>query len=128
MRIKTAFSALLLVALATIGCGDDGDEAPSISISSERVTCVDDVECIEFTATPDADVILVRVNIDPPSGESFNFNLQSTTVISGQSISLQGVNEAYRRSSGEWRFTFVGNLASGDRTSFEVVATLDVGA
>ncbi len=138
MSIKTFFSSALIACFVAIGCSGSSNDnnpvaptqepPPTFSVASIKVTCNDGSDCIQFFARPDKDVVLVKVVITPPAGDKITFNAGNTTVVAGESVGLQNANTAYIRISGEWRFTFTGNLATGDKSSFEVTATVSVGA
>ncbi len=138
MNIRKLFSTVLIVCFVAVGCSGDSnptaptgpaqDPPPSFSMASVKVQCNDGSDCIQFFSRPDKDVLVVRVEILPPVGNKIIFNAGSVTVVRGENVGLQDQNLAYFRVSGEWKFTFVGNLATGDKTSFEVVATINVGA
>ena len=97
-------------------------------MSSVNVTCGNNQDCIQFFARPNKDVVLVKVEIINPAGEDVTFNLGSSTVIDGENIALQADDFAYFRISGEWEFVFTGNLATGDKSSFEVTTKVTVSA
>lgn len=136
------FVLLLALPLAMTGCdssdsnGDgngNGDNdppptPPSFNIASQTVEFPDGSDGIVFFVLPSEDVVLVRVDIRNPRGQTATFNAGSTTIVQGQEFPLQDANEAYIRISGTWSFTFVGRRAAGDQTSFEVTQTVTVGA
>ena len=130
--IRTLLFATSLLLLTACG-GDSGtkpkeDPAPSFRIASVKVQCNTGDECIRFFAKPDTDVLLVKVIIRPPAGDAITFNAGSDTFIKEEDVALQDANVAYFRVSGQWTFTFVGNHATGNKSSFEVVTTVDVSA
>ncbi|RMD96524.1 MAG: hypothetical protein D6814_11225 [Calditrichaeota bacterium] len=138
MKKLIQLSSLLALTLAmlSIGCGKNNPAAPeptveptpTFSISSKPVILNDGNAGIQFFAQPDMDVILVRVEIKDPLGNSFTFNAGSATVVKGEVMALQDTNLAYFRVSGKWTFKFVGNKATGSKASFDVTATLNVSA
>ena len=132
-RTRVLFAAFLVFALF-LGCSEDdpvspeSDPPPEINVASVNVTCGDNQDCIQFSARPDKDVIFVKVVITNPVGDEITFNMGSTTVIADENIALQDSDFAYFRVSGEWEFVFTGNLATGDKSSFEVTTTVNVSA
>lgn len=138
MKAKMLFVVFFIASLAVVGCGGNGgnnnpvapakDPPPAFNMASIKVQCNDGSDCIQFFARPDKDVLLVKVVITPPAGDKITFNFGSATVVANESIGLQNANQAYLRISGEWKFVFTGNLATGDKSSFEVTATISVGA
>ncbi len=110
------------------GTGPETTPPPDISVASVNVTCGNTQDCIQFFARPDKDVILVKVVITNPTGDQVTFNLESSTVIADENIGLQADDFAYFRISGEWEFVFTGNLATGDKSSFEVTTNVNVSA
>ena len=102
--------------------------APSFNVISEPAVLNDGSAGILFSAIPDADVILVRVEITNPRNQNQTFNAGSTTVVRNEEFALQDPGTAYVRVSGDWRFTFVGRRATGDGDDFEVIRTVTVGA
>ncbi|RMD65950.1 hypothetical protein D6833_02150 [Candidatus Parcubacteria bacterium] len=138
MGKKMLFWVVFMTSVAVLGCsgGDSNNNPvgpapnppPGFSMASVKVQCNDGSDCIQFFARPDKDVVLVKVVITPPAGDKITFNFGSTTVVANESIGLQNANTAYLRISGEWKFMFTGSLATGDKSSFEVSATISVGA
>jgi hypothetical protein len=127
--------AALFVLPFVFSCSDDDNPSgpeetppPEINVASVNVTCGNSQDCIQFFARPDKDVVLVKVVITNPAGDEVTFNLESSTVIDGENIALQADDFAYFRVSGEWEFVFTGNLATGDKSSFEVTTTVNVSA
>jgi hypothetical protein len=130
MNIKMLFSAVLIAYFVALGCSNPAgpnEEPPTFSMASIKVQCGAD-DCIQFFARPDKDVTLVKVVITPPAGDKITYNLGNATVVAGEEIGLQDPNIAYTRISGEWKFVFTGNLATGDKSSFEVTTTVSVSA
>lgn len=137
---STNLIMMLLFASLFIGCPNpDGPEpepepeptpepAVVFSIASQNTTLVYGNEGILFYATPAEDVVLVKAEIKNPVGDIITYNLNSTTYISGQAISLQDAGMAYIKVSGTWTFTFTGSRATGTKSSFVSVATVNVGA
>ena len=127
------FTTMLVVALL-LSCGKDDPTEPTkpaqpkINVASMNVTCGNSQDCIQFFARPDKDVIFVKVIITNPTGDQVTFNLQSSTVVADENIALQDADFAYFRISGEWKFVFTGNLATGDKSSFEVTTLVNVSA
>ena len=124
---------ICLVAISYFGCSKDSTSPeptppPKSSVASINVQCGDGSDCIQFFARPDKDVIFVKVEITDPVGDKVTYNLNSSTVIKDESINLQDADFAYFRISGEWKFVFTGNLATGDKSSFEVTSTVNVSA
>ena len=138
MKINTLLSTILMVCFVALGCSSDNnsvaptgpiqDPPPAFNMASVNLQCNDGSDCIQFSARPSKDVILVKVVITPPAGNQITFNLGSSTFIANRDVGLQDVNFAYFRISGGWTFVFTGSLASGDKSSFEVSATVNVGA
>ena len=138
MKIKTLFSTILMVCFVALGCssednstaptGPTQDPPPVFNMASINLQCNDGSDCIQFSTRPSKDVILVKVVITPPAGSQITYNLGSSTFIANQDVGLQDVNVAYSRISGAWTFVFTGSLASGDKSSFDVTATVSVGA
>lgn len=135
MRVQpTSFLALLLLLTLTACDSNDVNEEPpvvtppSFSIASTPVQMSNGSAGILFAASPNEDVILVRVEITNPLNERVTFNAGSATVVQGQALPLQDAGTGYFRVSGTWRFQFVGRKASGDQTSFDVSTTLSVSA
>lgn len=134
-NLRPVFALLAVTLLVTqfLGCKDDPveptkPEPPKINVASINVVCGDNQDCIEFFAKPSKDVIFVKVVITNPTGSQVTYNLQSSTVIAEQNIALQDDDFAYFRISGEWKFVFTGNLATGDKSSFEVTVIVNVSA
>jgi len=136
MRKRATYLTLgliCLIALSYFGCSKNSTEPettppPKINVASINVQCGDGSDCIQFFARPDKDVIFVKVEITSPVGDKVTYNLNSSTVIKDESIALQDTDFAYFRISGEWKFVFTGNLATGDKSSFEVTSTVNVSA
>jgi len=138
MNFKMLSTTILAAMLFAFGCASDDnsptappatqDPPPTFSMASVNLQCNDGSDCIQFSTRPSKDVVLVKVVIERPAGNSITFNLGSSTVIAGEDIGLQDDNSAYFRISGEWKFTFTGNLATGDKSSFEVTAVVNVSA
>ena len=133
LRPVLALFVVTLLLTQFLGCGKDSTEPtkptpPKISVASMNVVCGDNQDCIEFYARPDKDVIFVKVVITNPTGSQVTYNLQSSTVVAEENIALQDDGFAYFRISGEWKFVFTGNLATGDKSSFEVTVIVNVSA
>jgi len=138
MHNKFLVTILATVLLFSVGCKKESTTAPteeppvsappSFNIASTLANCTGTNDCIEFFATPNKDVILVKVVIKYPVTGSITYNLGSSTVISDESIALQAAGTAYNRISGTWRFTFTGSLAGEDQSSFTVATSVNVGA
>jgi hypothetical protein len=124
---------LLLSMLLFTSCKDKPtqpapDPDPTFSIASVDVLLDTGDRGIQFFATSNEDVLLVKAEIKPPVGNTIVYNLNSGTFINGQSFTLQADGTAYFRISGSWTFTFTGNKALGTKKSFVVTTTLNVGA
>ena len=133
LRITALLFLTFLIAISYFGCGKDstGPEEtppPKVGVASINVQCGDGADCIQFFAKPDKDVILVKVEISNPVGDDITFNLGSSTVIADENIGLQAADFAYFRISGEWKFVFTGNFATGDKSSFVVTTIVNVSA
>ena len=137
MNIKMLLSTVLIACFVAVGCSSDSnptapgltqDPPPTFSMASVKVQCNDGSDCIQFFSRPSKDVILVKVVITPPAGNQITFNAGSSTIVSNENVGLQDSNFAYFRISGEWKFVFTGSLATGDKSSYEVTATVSVGA
>jgi hypothetical protein len=134
------FLLMLLIALpltlAACDSSDPDDEpepeptpvAPNFNVLSEPVVFNDGTAGLVFSAIPDADVVLVRVEITNPRNQNQTFNAQQATVVRGEEVALQDPGIGYVRVSGTWTFTFVGRRATGDQDSFEVIETIEVSA
>ncbi|MBN1479656.1 hypothetical protein JXA70_05245 [candidate division KSB1 bacterium] len=133
--------ASIILIIPFLGCPDNNNESPvapvkedppSFSVASINVECPYDYgtpDCIIFHAkSEDKDVVLVKVEIAPPVGESFTISLNNYMLIEGEGIDLATNEYPFPRISGEWEFVFIGNLATGDKSSFEVTVTVDVSA
>lgn len=134
--LPVLFLALFLTACDS-GGGDSEPEpeptptpTPTFTVSSVEVPLVDNTTGIQFFVEPNMDVVLVRVDIDPPAPlDNINVNANSTTIIAGERFDLQDTaTEAYPRVSGTWRFRFIGRLAAGAQTSFDFTQNVTVGA
>lgn len=132
----TLFLALVLVGCDSGGSNSEPDDEPEpipaappgFEIASRTVTLQDNTEGVQFFARPDIDVILVRVDIETPLGGEINFNAESSTVVKDESFALQDDGIAYRKVSGNWRFTIVGRHAADTQASFDVEVAINVGA
>lgn len=128
-RIVVCF--LCIIAFPFLNCEDSSptkatDPNPTFSMASANVTCSNDTPCVLFYVTPNADVILVKVEIKPPGGDSFTRNLYSGTFNKNATFALQDEGTAFAKENGIWTFTFTGNKATGSKKSFTVTATLNV--
>lgn len=138
MNIKMLLSTVVFSFFVAVGCSSDSnptapmaptqDPPPTFSMASIKVQCNDGSDCIQFFARPNKDVIVVKVVITPPAGNQITFNAGSSTVVANENVGLQDANVAYFRISGEWKFVFTGSLATGDKSSYEMTATVSVGA
>jgi hypothetical protein len=135
-RTITMSLIAIMVSVSLVACGSEEknpmqqqqEPPPTFSMASVNVTCNDGSDCIQFSARPSKDVVLVKVVITPPAGNQITFNLNNTTFVSGFDVAVQDANFAYFRISGTWRFEFTGSLATGDKSSFTVSSTVNVGA
>jgi hypothetical protein len=122
---------LCIIAFSFLSCEDSSptkatDTNPTFSMASANITCTDDTPCVLFYVTPNADVVLVKVEIKPPGEDSFTRNLYGGTFNKGVSFALQDEGRAFTKENGTWTFTFTGNKATGSKKSFTVTATLNV--
>jgi hypothetical protein len=79
-----------------------------------------------FAKCNNDDIKMTKVTITDPIGSFSNtYNLGGTYYVKNEIFALQGTDEAYTKSSGTWRFNFVGNRTA-DGSSFAVDATLAV--
>ena len=101
---------------------------PTFDIASVVVPVVGGAQGLQFAATPNADVRIVRVDVRNPLGRTEVFSPQEAIILSGQPVTLQNDDEAYPRISGNWSFRFVGTRAAGSLTSFDVTTPLPVSA
>ena len=129
--------ALLALAVSVAACDSSGPEpepeppvetAPTFQIASVVVPFGDGTQGLQFAATPNADIRIVRVDVRNPLGNTTVFSPQESIILSGQSVALQASNEAYVRVSGNWSFRFVGTRAAGSLASFDVTTPLSVSA
>ena len=137
MKIKMLLLTVLIACFVALGCSSDSNPAapeptqdppPTFSMASIKVQCNDGTDCIQFSARPSKDVILVKVVITTPAGTQITFNAGSSTIVANENVALQDANFAYFRISGEWKFVFTGSLATGDKSSYEVISTVSVSA
>jgi len=137
MHKKLLVTIMAAVLLFSIGCEkesitaptpDPGTPAPSFNVASTLANCTGTNDCIQFYATPNADVILVKVEIKYPVTGGTTYNFGSSTIVKDQSVALQATGMAYTRISGNWTFTFTGQHAVGDQSSFVVATTVNVSA
>ncbi|PAP76135.1 hypothetical protein [Rubrivirga marina] len=105
-----------------------GETPPAFQIASVVVPFGDGTQGLQFAATPNADVRIVRVDVRNPLGNTTVFSPQESIILSGESVPLQASNEAYVRVSGNWSFRFVGTRAAGSLASFDVTTPLSVSA
>lgn len=135
MTLRKLILTVFVASFVAVGCGGGGNSnpvapavtpPPTFSMASLNVTCNDGTDCIQFSTRPSKDVVLIKVVITNPSGTEVTFNLGSATVVADQNVALQDPNFAYFRIGGTWKFVFTGNLATGEKTSFEVTSTLSV--
>ncbi len=105
-----------------------GTAAPTFSIASVVVPFGDGTQGLQFAATPNADVRLIRVDIRNPLGNNRTFSPQNAVQLQGETVALQNDDEAYVRVSGTWNFRFVGARAAGGQETFDVTVPLDVSA
>jgi len=139
MHNKLLLSIMATVIFFSIGCKSDpvtapvvdpGTPTPSFNIASVTANCTGTNDCIQFWATPNADVLLVKVEIKYPVTGGTTYNFGSATVVRDQSVALQAAGIAYTRISGQWTFTFTGQYAAGEHSGkgFVATATVTVGA
>lgn len=129
----TRFLLLIALAFSVAACDSSEPEEPveqppTFSIASRVVTLVDNSQGLQFFATPNDDVSLVRVDVRNPIGQSETFDAQRVIVLSGEVTPLQDPNFGYNRISGTWNFRFVGSRAAGSQQTFDLTVPLDVSA
>jgi len=135
MHNKFLATMIAAVLLFSVGCKKDpvtaptvdpGTPAPSFNIASVTANCTGTNDCIQFWATPNADVLLVKVEIKYPVTGGTTYNFGSQTIVRDQSVALQAAGIAYTRISGTWTFTFTGQYAAGQYSGEGFVATASV--
>jgi hypothetical protein len=125
-----SISALLLVAIVIISsCKKDEDPpiVPAFTMTATTVNLQGGGFGLQFFAKcSNDDVKMTKVVITDPIGSSTQtFNLNGTYFVKNEIFALQGTDEAYLKSAGNWSFNFVGNRTA-DNVAFSVTATLPV--
>lgn len=101
--------------------------APSFTITAQPVTLSDGSAGLTFFArcTTD-DINLIKVVVGFPDGTSQTYNAGDAAIVENQNFGCQDQGYGYPKLLGTWSFTFVGNKAAGDKSSFNVTTTLNV--
>lgn len=101
---------------------------PTFRVNAVPTTLPGNQPALQFLATPDTEVKLIRVDLTTPLGDRITFDPQGVVVLGGERTPLQAQNFAYFRVSGDWTFRFVGERAAGSRATFDVSTSLPVAA
>ena len=137
--MKKMYYPLLIVTLviAISGCSKKSDNPvaplppteaqPSFSITAQPVTLATGDAGLQFIArcTTD-DVDLVKVIVQNPRGQSQTFNAGNTEFVKDEEFYCEDQATGYFKYLGTWSLTFVGNKATGTKSSFNVISTLSV--
>ena len=129
-RLYKAAATILFVSIFAFGCSDDstgpevneGPPPPSFSIATITVT-VDGVPFIGFSVRPSEDILLGRVEISPPIGNTQTYSGGNGLFLGGQNFNM----DTYVKVSGTWNFRFVGQHSPGGEP-FDVRQSLGVSA
>ncbi len=130
------FVATLFFTLTSSGCKkedsnpvDPGptDYPPNFNLTAQPVTLVGGSEGLAFYAfCITDDVVMVSVRIRNPRGEQVTYNAGNTLVLKDQEFECQIPGTGYYKYLGTWTLTFVGNKATGTKSSFSVAKSLNV--
>jgi hypothetical protein len=124
-----SFATVMFAAFIIIsGCKKKEDPiVPSFIVTATTVNLQGGGFGLQFFAKcSNDDVKMTKVTItDPIASMSPTYNLNGNYFVKNQIFSLQADDEAYLKSSGTWRFNFVGNRTA-DGTAFAVDATLAI--
>ncbi len=124
-----SFAALLLLAIVIIsGCKKKDDPVvPAFTLTSTEVTLVGNVPGLQFFAKcNNDDVKMTKVTISNPIGSiNLTYNLNGGIFVKNEIFGLQADNTGYEKSTGAWKFNFVGNRTA-DGSSFAVDGSLTI--
>ncbi len=103
------------------------DAQPDFNIAAVNVTMSNGSDGLQFGAhcTTD-DIDLIKVVVVNPAQVSVTYNEQNTLYLKNQEFECQATGTGYYKVLGTWQLTFVGNKASGTKSSFSVTKTLTV--
>ena len=135
---KTFYSLMITILLIVMsGCSKKSNPVnappppqeaqPSFSITAQPVTLVTGDAGLSFIArcTTD-DVNLIKVVVENPRGASVTYNANNNLFVKDQEFQCQDNGQGYVKYLGTWILTFVGNKASGSKSSFNVSVSFSV--
>ena len=103
------------------------EQPPSFNVSAQPVTlATGDAGFCFFAFCITDDILLVKVVVKNPRGESVTYNAGSITVLQNQEFECEPAGTGYFKYLGTWSLTFYGNKAMGSKASFVVVKTISV--
>jgi hypothetical protein len=117
----------MAVAVALLGCGGDVHMDGLFSVSAMPVTLVDESQGLQFFARTTKDVEIFKVVVTNPQGIVMTLEGNDLLLYEGEVLQLQQEDEAYNWTAGQWSFRFVGNIARGNRESFDTTELFGVG-
>lgn len=126
------FMGALLLAAIIISSGCKKKEepvviVPAFTMTATTVTLQGGGFGLQFFAKcNNDDVKMTKVMLTDPIGSfTETYNLNGTYFVKNEIFGLQATDQAYTKSSGTWKFNFVGNRTA-DGAAFAVDATLSV--
>ena len=103
------------------------EPAPTFNLSAQPVTlATGDAGLCFFAFCISDDILLVKVVVKNPRGESVTYNAGSITVLQNQEFECEPAGTGYFKYLGTWYLTFYGNKAMGTKSSFTVTKSISV--
>ncbi len=106
---------------------DPVENPPSFNVSAQPVTLVTGDAGLSFYAfCTTEDINLVKVEVHNPRGQSTTYNANNNLFLKNQEFECQTPGTGYFKYLGTWTLVFVGNRATGTKSSFSVSTSISV--